>query len=143
DLCGCTVQPQPFLPETGFFVGASEQFTHYGTIQENGHDIGNPAGQRLDSSITQFYLGDHVTKWLTLQFNVPLISRSFRRTNETGVEAGSLAGIGDVSFLVSVVPLRKTIGDFHFLAQITGGVKFPTGASSHIAEEAEEGHVHG
>jgi hypothetical protein len=143
DLCGCAVQPQPFLPETGFFLGATEQFTHYGTIQDNGHDTGNPAGQHLDSSITQFYLGNHVTKWLTLQFNVPLISRSFQRTNETGIEAGTLAGIGDVSFLVSVVPLRKTIGDFTFLAQLTGGVKFPTGASSHIAEEAEEGHVHG
>ena len=37
---------------TGFYTAIAEQFTHFGTLQFDDHEVANPTGQRLDSSIT-------------------------------------------------------------------------------------------
>ena len=68
DLCGCytprletatslagmTTGPSWW---TGFYGAVSEQFTHFGTVQVDGNEVGNPADQYLDSSITQLVGG--------------------------------------------------------------------------------------
>jgi hypothetical protein len=46
--------------EKGFFAGVAEQFTYFGTLQDNGHEIRDPASQKLESSITQVYAGYNV-----------------------------------------------------------------------------------
>ena len=142
DLCGCTLCPMPLRTTPGFFLGASEQFTRYDTLQIDGHAIDNDARQRLDSSITQLYAGYRFNDWLSVQFNAPLIDRAYRRTTETGLEKGNVSGLGDTSLLATVVPIRQQSGDFTFIARLTAGVKFPTGDSARLGEEAEEGHTH-
>src|SRR5437867_2788997 len=62
---------------TGFFTGVAEQFTHFGTVQVDGHKVSNPTGQYLDSSISQVFAGYNFDDRLSLQLNVPLIYRSF------------------------------------------------------------------
>src|SRR5436190_10713920 len=63
----------------GFFGGVAEQFTHFGTMQEDGHEVRNEVGQYLDSSISQFYAGYNFSDRVGLQFNAPIIYRSFKR----------------------------------------------------------------
>src|SRR3989442_13268769 len=63
----------------GAFAGVAEQFTHFGTLQDAGHEVPNPTGQFLDSSISQVFVGYHFPERLGVQFNLPVIDRSFKR----------------------------------------------------------------
>ena len=84
DLCGCYSPQVESMPKekvslTGFYTAIAEQFTHFGTLQFDDHEVANPTGQRLDSSITQFVVGYEINNRLALQFNAPFIYRDFRR----------------------------------------------------------------
>jgi hypothetical protein len=141
DVCGCSLtQHGDFLPRVGLYAGASEQFTRFKTVQQDGHEIGNDARQKLDSSITQIFLGYNVTRTFGVQVNVPFIYRSFRRSEETGIDEGSLGGLGDVSLLANWIPIYQQKGDFTFSVKLTGGIKFPTGDSDRVKEEGKESH---
>ena len=142
DLCSCAVPNHPWDPRAGVFFGATEQFTSFDTIQVDGHDIGNPAGQFMNSSITQLYIGYNFVPSLGLQVNVPLIYRSFRRTTESGIESGNVSGLSDISLLAHYAPIIRESKDFTVLARIRAGVKAPTGNTDRLGEEAEESHGH-
>src|SRR5690348_11026129 len=62
----------------GLFGGVAEQFTHFGTVQVNGHEVSNPSAQYLDSSISQLFAGYNFNERFGLQFNLPVIYRSFK-----------------------------------------------------------------
>ena len=143
DLCGCALINHPWEPRAGLYFGAAEQFTHFNTIQVDGREIDNSADQYLDSSNTQLFLGYGLTRRFSMQLNVPLIHRAFRRTAEDRTVKGAESGIGDVSLLASFIPLYENSADFTFMAKLTGGVKLPTGSSDRLAEEEAEGHAHG
>ena len=143
DVCGCSLINHPWEPRAGLFFGATEQFTRFNTIQVDGHKIDNDADQYLDSSNTQLFLGYSITRRFSLQVNVPLIHRAFRRTAGDRIEKGVESGIGDVSLLGSFIPFYQNSSDFTFMAKLAGGVKFPTGSSDRLREEEEEGHAHG
>src|SRR5258706_12817340 len=84
----------------GLFVGVAEQFTHFGTVQVDGHEVANPSGQYLDSSISQVFAGYNFNDRFGLQFNLPAIYRSFKRPDGAGgIETGPEAGIVDVSLV--------------------------------------------
>jgi hypothetical protein len=140
DICGATMICHPWDPRTGFTLGASEQFTHMTTLQEDGHEIPNDARQKLDSSITQIYLGYHITPQLGVQVNTPLIDRSFRRPTDSGIQTGNIGGIGDVSVAANWLAVDHRAHDFTFQLQLSAGLKLPTGDSSRVLEEASEGH---
>lgn len=123
----------------GPFAGMAEQFTHFGTVQVDGHDVGNPSGQYMDSSISQVFAGYNFSERFGVQFNLPVIYRSFKRPNgEGGIETGTESGIGDVSVLATVVPYREIGKDFALSWMLLGGVKFPTGSTDRIKEEFNE-----
>lgn len=142
DLCGTTLIQHPWDPRAGFTFGASEQFTRMKTLQENGRQIDNDADQKLDSSITQIYLGYHLTPRFGVQVNVPLIRRTFRRATESGLENGNAQGLGDVSVTANWLAVDHRAGDFTFQLGVNAGVKFPTGDSDRVKEEGAEGHSH-
>src|SRR5437879_450742 len=73
----------------GWFTGAAEQFTTFGSMQLNGRETSNLAGERIESSTTQFILGYSFNEHFSLQANIPYIHRSFRRAVGTGIEDGS------------------------------------------------------
>jgi hypothetical protein len=144
DLCGCPSVQHPWEPRAGLYFGAAEQFTRYKTLQLDGHEIDNDARQKLDSSITQIFLGYNVTRSIGVQVNVPLIERTFRRPDsDGGIEEGNVGGLGDVSLLAHWMPIYHATRDTTFALRLTGGLKFPTGDSDRVLEEAEEGHDHG
>src|SRR5439155_9763929 len=74
-----------------------------------------------------------------LQFNVPVVYRSFKRPDSMGgIERDTESGLADGSLLANVVPYRYLSENFTFSWTLLGGVKFPTGSSDRIKEELNE-----
>lgn len=185
DLCGCytpqvqTVSPPQrdapvgSSPESGHPAGAwsdtlyaavAEQFTYYGTLQDNGREISNPARQHLDSSITQVVLGYGFSPRLALQLNLPIIARSFQRPEGFMIDHGTESGVGDLSLLGKLVVFHLQRGgaravdfsdpksprmeeiaspDLTFSAVLVSGLKFPTGSTDRLNEESSETEIPG
>ncbi len=140
------------------YVALAEQFTHFGTLQLDGEEVANPAGQYLDSSITQLVAGYSFSSRFALQINVPLIYRSFERPEGFAIDRGTESGLGDVSLLGKFLLFHHETGghrslnfdepknphlevhepDFTVSALLIGGVKFPTGATGRLKEEFNE-----
>src|SRR2546422_9818340 len=118
---------------TGFFGGVAEQFTHFGTVQVEGTKVDDPSGQYLDSVISQLYLGYNFNDRFGLQFNVPVVYRSFKRPDSVGgSERGTESGLADGSLLADLGPYRYLSGNFSFSRTFLGAVQFPTGSSDRI-----------
>lgn len=119
----------------GWFLGAAEQFTSFGSIQLNGREVPNTAGQSIENSTTQFILGYNFNDQFSLQANVPYIHRSFRRPNGTGIESGTEDGLGDAILLGKLLLLRKDTAKSSFAWSLLGGLKFPTGDTAQLLDE--------
>lgn len=141
DLCACDLPLIRLDNRSGWHAGVSEQYTSYESLRLDGRGIGNPAGQYLHSSITQIQLGYDFDRRFGVQLSVPFIARTYRRVEEGRVENGSISGLGDLSLIAHYTPVRIERGDFLFSARLIGGIKFPTGDSGRVKEEA--GHSHG
>ena len=138
DFCTCELPDMGLGNHTGWHVSVSEQFTHFGTLQQDGHTIANPAGEYLDSSITQFVIGYDFAHALGVQVNVPLVYRSFQRWHNGVLDKASESGVGDVSFLAHWAPIHIQRSDFLVTARFFAGLSLPTGDSRRVLEEAAE-----
>jgi hypothetical protein len=139
DLCAVYCAPLAHhVHEAGLHFGVSEQFTHFGSVQEDGHEVPNTYGQRMNSYVSQVFVGYQFNDRVGVQFNLPVIYRSFRRVEGAGVRSGSVSGLGDVSLLGNLVLLRRDQEAWSLAWQIRGGVKFPTGNTHRLNEELEE-----
>lgn len=118
-------------------IGVAEQFTHFGTTLENSEEVPNPNGEFLDSSFTQFALGWRFTDWLDAQVVIPLLHRSWRRNFAGAIQEKSRTGIGDIATLARVraLSLQNERGLLRFSGY--GGLTFPSGDSSFLAEELQ------
>ena len=121
----------------------AEQFTHFATLQEDGHKVPDEVGQRLDSSITQIFAGYNFNHRVGVQLNVPLISRSFRRPEGFEIDRGTESGIGDILLTGHLNAYRHEEKNRTFSWNLLGGIKLPTGDSGRIAEELDEVEVPG
>src|SRR5438132_179932 len=63
----------------GFYGGVAEQFSHIGTLQEDGEKVENTVGQRIVSSVSQVFAGYNFNDRFGLQLNLPVIYRSYIR----------------------------------------------------------------
>lgn len=122
----------------GPFVGVAEQFTRFGTLQEDGEQVPNPTGQYLNSSIAQIFGGYNFSDRFGLQLNLPVIYRSFKRPEGFTIDRGTELGIGDVSLLGKFQVYRRLKVDSTLVANLIGGVKFPTGNTRRLSEELNE-----
>lgn len=149
----------------GIYLHVAEQFTHYRDLRSNGSKADNPTGQYMDSSISHVVLGGTLLdNRLSLQLNVPIIARQFKRPDGDGIQKGTVSGFGDLSLMAgwtvfrtnceSCAPadksgknvqaaVRTCDPDFAASLNLLAGIKFPTGDSSRLKEEGEEGHEHG
>jgi hypothetical protein len=112
----------------GFFGGLAEQYTYFNTIQVNGHDVSNEGDQYLKSSLSQVFAGYNFNNRIGVQFNLPVIWRSYGFQSARGSESG----IGDVSLIGNVRLYEKLSEHFTFNWTGLGGVKFPTGSTSQL-----------
>ena len=127
----------------GFSAGVAKQFTHFGTLQDSGAEVANDTGQSLDSSISQLFAGYNFSEWFGVQFNLPLIYRSFKRPDGFAIERGTESGIGDVSLVAHWQAIRHEERHRMFAWTLLGGVKLPTGSSDRLNEELNETEVEG
>ena len=102
----------------GFGAGAAEQFTHQGTLQQDGRAAANPLGQFMDSSITQLFSSYTFNNRFGVQLTIPVITRFFKRAGMTGVETGSVSGIGDITLTGTFMPYQRFTENFSFSSQI-------------------------
>jgi hypothetical protein len=112
----------------GFFAGVAEQYTYFNTLQIGGHDVSNEGNQYINSSISQVFAGYNINDRIGVQFNLPVIYRSYGYQSQRGSESG----IGDVSLLGNVRLYQKMTEEFTFSWTGLGGVKFPTGNTSQL-----------
>jgi hypothetical protein len=139
DLCRVYNAPLAHgIIEQGFHLALSEQFTHYGTLQEESRRVPNEARQFMDSSISQAVIGYHFNDRFGVQFNLPIIHRSFRRAEGSEIDKGAESGLGDVALAGNCVLLRRDLENGSFAWRVLGGVKFPTGDTDRLREELEE-----
>lgn len=122
----------------GFVAAVAEQFTHFGTMQEDGREVPNEVGQYLDSSVSQLLVGYNFNERIGVQFNVPVVYRSFKRPEGFDIDRGTVSGVGDVSLTGHLQAFRSESKNLTFGWNLLAGVKFPTGDSSRIAEELNE-----
>jgi hypothetical protein len=127
----------------GFYAGVAEQFTHFATAQDAGKEVPNPIGQYLDSSITQLLIGYNFNERFGVQFNAPMIYRSFKRPEGFTMNHGTESGLGDVSLVGKFIAYQHQTEDATLSCNLLGGVKFPTGSSRRIKEEVTEVEIPG
>ena len=127
----------------GVYAGIAEQFTHFGTLQDNGARVDNPAGQYMDSSVSQVFAGYNFGERIGVQFTLPVIYCAFRRPEGLAIESGTESGIGDISLIGHAQVIHWEKRNATFIWNLLSGVKFPTGNSDRIAEEFNETVVEG
>lgn len=132
----------------GFSLGVFEQFTHFGTLQQDGKKVDNEFGQKIDSSITQFLLGYQFDDRFGVQLNIPYVRRSFTRPADGSIEKGTESGLGDLALIGNFRVYQDVEAESTFIWNLYGGVKFPTGSSDRLQEEIDMagmdmGAVHG
>jgi hypothetical protein len=120
----------------GFTLSAATQFTRLGTVWSGDHQLGNPADQYLNSSITQLAVGYSRGGAWHAQFTVPYISRSYRRPAHAQIDEGRESGVGDATLAARYRLWRTTTarGD-ELEVNVLGGVKFATGDADHLGDE--------
>ncbi|HEY0548330.1 MAG TPA: hypothetical protein VGF13_01940 [Verrucomicrobiae bacterium] len=144
DLCSVyNVNAAEGSRNRGFSISLAEQFTDFGTLQEEGREVANPTGQYLNSSISQVVPGYTFNDWASVQVSLPIIYREFKRPEGFALDRGHESGIGDLSLLGVFTPVRIEHMHSTFNWAVFGGVKFPTGDSDRLKEELNEVEVPG
>ena len=118
-------------------IAVSEQFTRFGTLMDESEKAPNPAGEFLDSSITQVVAGWRFADWVDAQIAIPILHRKWRRRFDGGIQEQSRTGLGDISLLgrIRAVSLQNERGLFRLSG--FGGITVPSGNTRFLAEELE------
>jgi hypothetical protein len=128
DLCSIYAASQAQAQSgVGVFAGAAEQFTHFGTVQDEGRETGSQ-GQYIDSSVAQVFAGYNFNDRVGVELSLPVISRSYG----SHVMHGSDWGPGDLTLLGTFVPYQSLARHHTIVWTLLGGVKLPTGDSSRL-----------
>lgn len=136
DICAVYNATQTGEGGTGLSLGVAEQFTSYDTLQLDGEEVQNAAGEWLNSYITQILVAYRVLPRLSLQLSVPVIARKYRRQERTGVVHGEETGAGDLCLLASGRVVDRADGELVTHLSLLGGVKLPTGDAGRLREES-------
>jgi hypothetical protein len=136
DLCAIYTTTEVREDRTGPRLGVAEQYTYFATWKDNGETVPNP-GERLRSSITQVFAGYNVHPLIGVQLNLPIIYRTFRRLEATGLVDGDESGIGDMSLIAIGKPLSWIDTERVAHLVLFGGLKFPSGNPDALEEEVQ------
>ena len=135
DLCAIygAMQAQG-LSGRGFFGGAAEQYTYFGTFQSGGHNATNPDGEYIHSLTSQTFVGYNFNERVGVQFNLPVIYRDYGKDGAHSSEGG----IGDASLVGNVLLFEKVSDEGTFRWTGLGGIKFPTGSTDKLNPAEED-----
>lgn len=138
DVCAVYTATEQGESRTGFRIGLATQYTHYGTLKENGDEVANPAHESFDSIITQVLLGYQLTPRIGFQLNLPLITRQFERVHDGRRVRGNVSGPGDMTLLAHVLVHSVVTETSIFRFSLLGGLELPTGDAHFLGEELDE-----
>jgi len=111
----------------GFIAGVAEQYTHFGTLQDNSSKIDGD-GEYINSLVSQVFAGYSFNDRLSAQINLPVIYRSYG----SHTMSADTSGIGDLSLVGNFRLFQYSTTDFAFSWTVLGGIKLPTGDSSKL-----------
>ena len=114
--------------EKGFIAGVAEQYTQFGTLQDDGHRIADH-GEFINSSVSQLFALYNFNKRFGLQLNVPII---YREWGSDIMPHAHTSGIGDISLVGNLRLYEKFTQRSTLTWSVLGGVKLPTGDSSKL-----------
>ncbi len=141
DLCAIySVTDKSRATPGTFRLGVAEQFSSFGTIQQSGAYVENSGSQHMESSITQLFARYDLTDSVSLQANLPYISRRYRRIEDGMTDRGTEAGIGDLSLLARYMPFADRQENWSYMVQVFGGIKLPTGDADRLKEDSDGEH---
>jgi hypothetical protein len=140
DLCAIYSATELRESRTGVQIGVGQQFTRFDDLQDDGDGIPNPAGEYLNSAITQIFLGYNFDPRWGVQLNLPIISRTFRRVHDGHRERGDETGVGDLSLLGTFRPYSYVSERTVIQTSLFGGLKLPSGSPDRLREELDEDH---
>ena len=136
---------------SGFLFAVSEQYIPFSTLQLEGQPLHLTSASLQhffeqaynDSSITHLVPGYNFSSRFGLSVNLPIIYRSFRRTQLTPLgtmvdESGTESGLGDMSLISRWTIIQKVKMKYSVVVSLLGGVKFPTGDTERLEEEIEQ-----
>jgi hypothetical protein len=138
DICAVYTATEQRESRAGLHLAIAEQYSHFGTELLDGTEVTLPANEHMDSSVTQFVVGYSFTPRIDLQLSIPYIDRSFTRIHDHQLEHGNESGIGDIALLANLLAYHTVVGESLLRFSVLGGIKFPTGDSSLLAEELAE-----
>jgi hypothetical protein len=129
--CGMGIGPSSKYTteiEKGLIGGVAEQFTQFGTLQEDGHRI-DQHGEFINSSVSQIFALYNFNKRFGLQLNMPVV---YRQWGSDIMPHASTSGIGDMSLVGNFRLYEQLRQKTTITWSLLGGVKFPTGDSSKL-----------
>ncbi|MFN8546280.1 MAG: hypothetical protein U0807_19050 [Candidatus Binatia bacterium] len=142
DVCAIYTATAQREGRTGLRLGVAEQYTHFGTLQQDGEEVDNPADERVDSAITQLVAGYQLMPRFGVQANLPIIARTYRRVEGERVVEGSENGVGDLVLSGTVLAYSLATEQSVLRLSLLGGIKLPTGDAHRLGEEAgDEPHM--
>jgi len=136
DICAIYTATEQREARPGFHLGIAEQYTYFGTELLGGHEVTLPAREWMESSVTQLLLGYTFTPRISLQLDLPLIVRQFRRIRDHRIDRGSENGVGDMALVGNFLAYSRVSESSLFRFSVLAGIKFPTGDPSRLGEEA-------
>ncbi len=132
---------------SGFLFTVSEQFIPFRTVQLDGDEVHPANPDKLDSAITHLVPTYNFSKRFGVSLNIPLVHRSFRRTDliySTGgpptvqTETGRESGLGDISVIARWTAWEKREMDYDIVLTLLGGAKLPTGNTDRLRDELDQ-----
>jgi len=134
DICAVYTATEQREARTGFRLGLAEQYAFFGTERLGGKEVSLPATEWMESSVTQFLLGYTFTPRMSLQLNLPLIVRDFRRIHDHQIQHGNESGVGDMSLVGNFLAYSRVSESSVFRFSLLAGIKFPTGDPELLGE---------
>jgi hypothetical protein len=134
----------------GWLLSLSEQFIPFRTLQFEGNEFSMKNPDYLDSSITHVVPTYNFSARFGLSLNVPVVYRSFKRTelrystsgpSQLVVDKGDELNLGDLALIARWTAWEKSEMEYGFFLNLLGGVKFPTGKTDRIEDEVEQARI--
>lgn len=145
DVCSIYTATEMREARTGLQIGIGEQATRYKTGLPDATGNTVDKGERLNSFITQLFVGYDFHPKFGLQLNVPIIARDYHRLRnrrlvddqiKDGVMTkGNVSGFGDVSLIGILRPWSHVTENTVVRFTLLGGLKMPSGDPGKLVEE--------
>ncbi|MCC6847062.1 MAG: hypothetical protein IT294_01075 [Deltaproteobacteria bacterium] len=147
DVCAVYTATEMREERVGWIAGIAEQGTRFETGLPDASGRTVDKGERLNSFITQLFLGYDFHPKFGVQVTVPIIARDYHRLRnrrlvdgriQDGVMTkGNVSGFGDVAVIGVLRPWSRVTTNAVLRFTLLGGLEMPSGDPQKLAEEQQ------